>query len=478
MATWRDRLRALGDTYIPYVKQVAAFVCENAGIPGGGIAAQLIDRHEMIRAEQDAKNLESLLGAVLGQGDDILKALVHRAPGARDEEIAETLRTLVASDEHLKCCAERMADAVRADISNLRALIDCRLDDVEARQAEILDGVADVGGRVKKLQDGQYGLRRQQSALVDGQGRIRDGQRVIIDGQAATREEVQALRALIEQLIPFYRAAPPNNAQAARSCDTVHAPPRQGMLRFLDGAIYQLRATSVLMIGRDTCCTWQVLFMPRSPENDQRSQAISRQHVRLQYDGARFLAEDFSTGSTVCSGNQLQREEGVQLEDGAELTLAGELTLRLHFFPDTHGASSRPFRAAHTEPIRRAGALADPLTIGNMAPGWHRSVLIERVENRGEERCVWLLKRAYIGSDASRCEIFAWGAPERAAELLFVERGFALRALASGVRVGGSSLAVGQAPRVLAMGDEVQLPGGAEAVFLVRKAPEIALSGR
>ncbi len=112
--------------------------------------------------------------------------LTRKMPGAPDRK----------SDELIK-----MVQAVRAELSDLRNIVETRLYDtrpiwerVTADVAHLVEGQRGLTADIAHLIEGQEGLKQSVQNLTEGQDNLTQGQHNLIQGQQGLREELHNLK--------------------------------------------------------------------------------------------------------------------------------------------------------------------------------------------------------------------------------------------------------------------------------------------
>ncbi len=214
---------------------------------------------------------------------------------------------------------------------------------------------------------------------------------------------------------------------------------------------FRLHLVSELRIGRDGRANDVIVrYLPRSPENDQISLSVGREHALLRRDGERFvLAEGARSAKngTVVRGTSLDGSNSLALEDRDELVLSGAIRYRFREYRDLAGLAAVARR-------RREGDVGDSIGFrefvhtvkareGDRAPLLAARLRREDAGSDGIDHVV-VVRRVVIGSrDGCPIHIQAESVAERHAQLVVDGSRFLIEDMNSvaGTWVNGSRLA-------------------------------------
>ena len=177
-------------------------------------------------------------------------------------------------------------------------------------------------------------------------------------------------------------------------------------------------------------------LLPRSPQNDEKTAGISREHVAvaIQDDGL-FLIDRSGSHETQLDGRPVSQRAPIPLNRPSVVQIGGVLQLRLvPFFESTDIHNSSCHRYAECGRPDGTWQIAERLGI--------RSLLIERVNNLANDECYIIVYRwANVGCAAGH-EVMIPGAGLEDVHARIVRLGsqFWLHAMADGVVVDGVSV--------------------------------------
>ncbi len=189
---------------------------------------------------------------------------------------------------------------------------------------------------------------------------------------------------------------------------------------------FRLHLVSELRIGRDGRANDVIVrYLPRSPDNDQISLSVGREHAILRREGERFrLAEGARSAKngTEVRGQPLDGGGSITLEDGDELVLSGAIRYRYREYRDLAGLAEVARR-------RREGDVGDSIGFrdflhtvkareGDRAPLLAARLRRSDAGSDGIDHVV-VVRRVVIGSrDGCPIRIQAESVAERHAQLL------------------------------------------------------------